>query len=326
MDEGPDPRVVTLGEALVDLIGEPDAAAPHRTVYRARPGGSPMNVAVASARLGSPTAFITRFSTDAFGALLRAHVAAAGVDLRWSEIGPEPTSLAVVTLDEHKNASYGFYRAGTADVAYDPRPRPSLPASVGVGSVTVSLIRDPAREAHRDVVRDHGRRGRSRVVWVVDPNVRPALVDDWGAFARDVDAWAELADVVKVSTEDLEALGATEASAAARWLSFGVAAVVVTAGGDGARLYRPGREPIAVPGRTVAVVDTVGAGDTFTAALCQGLLGQGPPAALPDEAWSQLLRRSVVASSITCTRAGADPPTTAELEAAMATWPDASAG
>ncbi len=321
MTERPDPRAVTLGEALVDLIGEDAGAERGGVVYHARPGGSPMNVAVASARLGLPTAFLTRLSTDAFGTLLREHVTAAGVDLRWAERGSEPTSLAVVTLDRDRNAAYAFYRAGTADVAYDPRPRPTLPTAVTVGSVTVSLLREPARAAFRDVVREHGRAGRGQITWLVDPNVRPALIDDWGAFERDVDAWAELADVVRVSTEDLAALDRDEAQAAARWLDRGTVAVVVTAGPDGARLHRSGRPVLQVPGRSVDVIDTVGAGDTFTAALLSGLVDRPRPGALDDEAWRSVLVRAVAASSITCTRQGADPPTATELDAVSSTNP-----
>jgi fructokinase len=328
------PRVVSLGEAIVDLIGAPDDAR-GGMVYRPHPGGSPLNAAVAAARLGTPTALLTRLSDDGFGSLLRAHLRAAGVDLRLTESGPEPTGLAVVSLDTDGRAAYGFYRAETADVSYDPRPRPPLPASVAVGNATVSLLRPPARDAFREIVAAHGRAsgraagdgdagGRDRpVTWVVDPNARPALWPDADAFRREVDDWATLADVIKTSDEDLTAFGAdgsdaAEAAIAARWFAAGVAAVVVTLGPDGARLHRPGRPVLALAGRRVEVVDTVGAGDTFTAALTTGLADLAPPSELGDDAWTALLRRAVVASSITCTRAGADPPTAAELAAVLA--------
>ncbi len=320
MDAPQDPTVVALGESLIDLIGEVDASG--EVAYHARPGGSPMNVAVAAARLGTPTAFLTRLSTDAFGARLADHVAASGVDLRFAQRGPEPTSLAVVTLDAERNARYAFYRTGTADVAYDPHPRPTLPPSVAVGCVTLSLLLEPARGAFRDVVAASGRAAASgRVVWIADPNVRPALMPDREAFTREVDGWAGLVDVVKVSDEDLEHLGLDEAEAARRWCAEGVRAVVVTAGDDGARLHRPDRPVLAVPGRSVAVVDTVGAGDTFTAGLATGLAAIGGAAldvaALDDASWRSVLERAIAASSITCTRAGADPPTADELAAVL---------
>lgn len=313
----PDPRIVSLGESIVDLIGQADADRGGRTAYHAHPGGSPLNAAVAAARLDTPTAMLTRFSEDAFGALLRDHLGAAGVDLRLAESGPEPTSLAVVTVDAEGRATYGFYRAETADVSYDPRPRPALPPSVSIGNVTVSLLREPSRTAFHDIVRASGRAGRGAVTWVLDPNARPALWSGPDAFGRELAAWVPLIDVLKVSDEDLDYLGGEEATMAAAWLAAGVAAVVVTAGEDGARLYRPDRAPLSVPGRRVEVVDTVGAGDTFTAGLTTGLVAGTHPRELDDAAWTALLRRAVVASSLTCTRAGADPPTAAELAAVL---------
>lgn len=316
-----DPRIVSIGEAIVDLIGDA------RSSYRPFAGGSPLNAAVAAARLGIPTAMLTRFSHDAFGDLLRAHLEGSGVDLSWSERGPEPTSLAVVTLDPEGRATYGFYRAETADVSYDPRPRPVLPPSVQVGNVSMSLLRPPARDAMREIVAAHGRgRGTTdvagatsgRITWVLDPNARPALWPGPAAFAREFATWVPLADVVKVSDEDLAYLGGDESALVAVWLAAGVHAVVVTAGPEGARLHRGDRPVMHVPGRRVAVVDTVGAGDTFTAGLTTGLAGGPPLRELDDDRWRALLRRAVVASSITCTRKGADPPTAAELTAALA--------
>lgn len=312
-----DPRIVSLGESIVDLIGQAEADRGGRTAYHAHPGGSPLNAAVAAARLGVPTAMLTRFSEDTFGAQLRDHLGAAGVDLRLAESGPEPTSMAVVTVDARGRATYGFYRAETADVSYDPRPRPALPPSVSIGNVTVSLLREPSRTAFQDIVRASGRAGSGAVTWVLDPNARPALWSGPDAFDRELATWVPLIDVLKVSDEDLAYLGGAEAARAGAWLAAGVAAVVVTAGEEGARLYRPGREPLKVPGRGVDVIDTVGAGDTFTAGLTTGLADRPHPRELDEAAWTALLRRAVAASSITCTRAGADPPTAAELAAVV---------
>jgi fructokinase len=312
MTQPPEARVVALGEALVDLIGRPDPDGATR--YTALPGGSPMNAAVAAARLGTPTAILTRFSRDAFGALLRAHLQRSGVDLGLAEEGDEPTSLAVATIDARGQASYAFYRAETADAAYDPQPRPTLPTSVRAGNVTISLLREPARSAFFDVVAASGRAGSGQVAWVLDPNARSALWRDARTFAAEVERWAEIVDVVKVSDEDLAFLEVSETEATTRWFAAGIRAVAVTAGGAGARLHRPGAAPLALPGRRVAVIDTVGAGDTFTAALTTSL-ADGFPA--HDAAWRALLERAVCASSLTCSRAGADPPTAAELTAAL---------
>jgi fructokinase len=301
------PRIVSLGEALVDLIGDPASG------YRALPGGSPMNAAVASARLGVPTAMLTRFSRDAFGELLRGHLQRAGVDLSLAQIGDEPTSLAVVTLDPAGVARYAFYRTGSADVSFDPRPRPQLPTSVVVGNVTISLLQPPAREAAFDIVRDHGRAGRGGVAWVLDPNARPALWPDGRAFGRELARWLPLVDVVKVSEEDLDALQLSEGAMVAQAVAAGVSAVAVTAGAAGARLHWRGGPPLHAAAREVAVVDTIGAGDTFTAALTTGLVAAGAAQSLAADTWEGLLRRAVAAAAITCTRAGADPPSAAEL-------------
>ena len=306
------PRIVSLGEALIDLIGDPQSG------YRALPGGSPLNAAVAAARLGVPTAILTRFSRDPFGDHLRAHLQRAGVDLSLAELGDDPTSLAIVTLDAVGGARYAFYRAGSADVGFDPQPRPNLPASVAVGNVSLSLLLPPARDALFEIVSQSGRAGGGRVQWVIDPNARPALWPDPGAFLRELARWLPLGDVIKVSDEDLAALQLSEGEAVERWLAAGLAAVVVTAGAEGARLHRRAGPAIAVPGRSVAVVDTVGAGDTFTAGLTTGLLAAGRANELDASAWRALLTRAVAAASITCTRAGADPPQAAELAALLA--------
>jgi fructokinase len=306
------PRIVSLGEALVDLIGDPLSG------YRALPGGSPLNAAVAAARLGVSTAMLTRFSRDAFGDHLRAHLQRAGVDLSLAQLGDDPTSLAVVTLDAAGGARYAFYREGSADVGFDPQPRPQLPASVSVGNVSLSLLLPPARDAYFDIVRESGRAGSARVQWLLDPNARPALWPDPSAFARELERWTPLIDVIKVSDEDLSALHVSEAEATARWLAAGVSAVAVTAGAQGARLHWRGGPPIAVAGRSVSVMDTVGAGDTFTAGLTTGLVAVGSARELGAAEWRALLTRAVAAATLTCTRAGADPPQAAELAALLA--------
>jgi len=306
-------EIVSLGEALVDLIGDPQRG------YRAIPGGSPLNAAVAAARLGEHCAMLTRFSRDAFGELLRAHLSGSGVDLSLADIGDEPTSLALVTLDPTGEARYSFYRNGSADVNFNPLPRPQLPPSVRVGNLTLSLLLPPARDTFFDIVAGSGRQGCGAVTWVLDPNARPALWPDPNAFAAELQRWLPLVDLLKLSIDDVGSLGGDLNALLQSAFAAGVAAVVVTAGPEGAALHRPERPTLQVPGRQVVVVDTVGAGDTFTAGLTSGLRQHGAPATLSDDAWRALLWRASVAASITCTRAGADPPTAAQLSAALST-------
>lgn len=304
------PEIVSLGEALVDLIGDPQRG------YRAIPGGSPLNAAVAAARLGGRCALLTRLSRDPFGDLLRAHLESAGVDLSFAQIGDEPTGLALVTLDAAGAARYAFYRSGVADVLFDPQPRPELPPSVRVGNLTLSLLGSPAREAYWDLLARTGRAGRrstGAIAWVLDPNARPALWPEPERFAAELDRWLEHVDLLKLSDEDLRFLGGDLVQLLQRAFAAGVHGVVVTAGADGATLHRAEAPPLSVPGRAVAVVDSVGAGDTFTAGLTTGLLQAGDPRQLSEAQWRALLQRANAAAALSCTRAGANPPSAAEL-------------
>ncbi len=299
------PIVACLGEAIFDLIDDGHGR------FTALPGGSPMNVAIACRRLAAPTAFLGRLSRDAMGRRLRRHLEAAGVDLRWAETGDEPTSLALVSLDRGQ-ASYAFYRQGTADVAYDPRPRPRLPATLRTGTFgSLALLAEPSGDAVLDVVRSH-----PSVRWLLDPNLRAGLTGDLASLRARLLDWVTLPQVVKASSEDLAILGMDEDEAAASWLARGPQAVIVTDGADGARLHRAGRPPLAVAAAPVRVVDTVAAGDTFSAALLTGWLDVPELAELSDDGWRALLRRAAQAAAITCSRAGADPPSAEELAAA----------
>lgn len=299
------PIVACLGEAIIDLIDDGDGH------FTALPGGSPMNVAIACRRLGAPTAFLGRLSGDAMGRRLRRHLDAAGVDMRLVETGDEPTSLALVSLEQGQ-ASYAFYRQGTADVAYDPRPRPRLPATLRTGSFgSLALLAEPSGDAVLDVVRSH-----PAVRWLLDPNLRAGLTGDLASLRSRLLDWVALPQVVKASSEDLAILGLGEGEAVATWLARGPLAIVVTDGAEGARLHRPGSPPLAVPAAAVQVVDTVAAGDTFSAALLTGWLDIPDLAELSDDGWRALLRRAALAASVTCSRAGADPPSADDLIAA----------
>lgn len=301
------PVVACLGEALIDLIDDGSGR------FTALPGGSPMNVAIACRRLEVPAAFISRLSVDPMGQRLRRHLEAAGVDLRWAATGEEPTSLALVGL-ERGQASYTFYRQGTADVAYDPRPRPRLPDAVSTGSFgSLALLASPSGDAIADVVRAH-----PKVRWLLDPNLRAGLTGDLASLRSRLLDWVALAQVVKTSAEDLAILGADETEAAAAWLARGPVAVIVTDGAAGARLHRADQPTLSMPAVPVELVDTVAAGDTFSAALLTGWLNVPDLAGLSDEDWRSLLHRAAQAAAITCSRAGADPPTRDELEAAAA--------
>lgn len=305
------PQLVVFGEALVDLKGTGALG------FQGYVGGSPLNVAVAAARLGLPSALATRVSTDFFGEAIVSHLKANGVGLDLLERGPEPTTLAFVSF-EGGGPRYSFRNEGAADLAYTA----NLPWPEGVEAVhfggSVNPLFEPVSGRVLELVRSR-REGR---LLHLDPNVRPTLLGNREVYRARLAPWLPLAHWLKLSREDLEWLwpGADEAATARGWLEAGVSVVVVTDGGEGARLYRRGREPLTARAPRVSVVDTVGAGDTFSGATLAALLERGlaSPGALEaagDEELRAVLEFGARAAAVNCTRAGADPPTRAELEA-----------
>lgn len=308
-------RVALAGEALIDFTGIGDLR------FQGYCGGSPLNTAVAVARLGPATGFVSQLSTDLFGQRLRRHLEANGVDTRFVLSGPAPTTLAFVQPEDGGNR-YVFLADRTADTLYDPDPAPILPAETAfLAFGSVSLLAEPSASSFTSLVEAH----RRRLIVVFDPNVRPSLIADEAAYRRRLEHWVSMAHLVKLSEEDLAYLAGDGSPDAviAGWLESGPAAVLLTLGSSGARVHRRGHDPLAVPGVRVAVADTIGAGDTFTAGAIVRLLelGVADPAglaALTDDDWRSVLRFGIAAAAITCTRPGADPPTRAEVKALLA--------
>ncbi len=305
-------RIAQLGEALIDFTGTGPLA------FQGHLGGSPFNTAVACARLGQPTGFLTQLSTDLFGEALLRHLQENGVDTRFVLRTDAPTTLAFVEHAAGTNR-YAFFRKGAADAGWAPRPPPELPAETAfLHFGSVALLQEPAASAiEATVSASAGRR-----VVVLDPNVRPSLVPDLGAYRARFARWLRMTDLLKLSDEDVELLapGESPAHAADGWLAAGPRAVVITYGASGAILHRAATPPLEVSAPTVAVVDTIGAGDTFTAGLSVGLLMRDVTRAeqlraLSDEAWHDVLRFAAAAAALNCTRAGANPPRLAEVNA-----------
>lgn len=309
-------RVVVAGEALIDLIVGEDPRHP-----TAIPGGSPANTAIALARLGTPVAFLGRFGNDTFGDLLRANLTADDVDLTYAVAATQPTSLAVVTHTP-TGPTYGFHVAGTADWAWQAGELPvELPAdvrAVHTGSLALAL------EPGASVLGRWFAAQRAHRVTSFDPNVRPALVGPRAEYAEKMTALWAVSDIVKVSVEDLGWVSPDlDPLAAARGLQrdLDTPLVVVTLGGDGAIALHKGKthhrraEP-------VAVVDTVGAGDTFTGGLLHWLdendsLTHDGLRGLTGADLDHALEFAITVAGLACTRPGADPPRRAEAEAAI---------
>jgi fructokinase len=307
-----DVSFLVIGEALVDLISEPGSWR-----FEAAPGGSSLNVAVGLAAAGHPVRLACELGGDLFGDLVRAHLARHRVDPADLVTTSAPTSLAFARLDETGAAGYDFRLGWTW------HGRPPLADCLHIGSLGAVLA--PGADAVRAAVAGARRAG---VPVSYDPNVRPALL---GADAKPaIEATVAAADLVKVSRDDLAWLypGDADDRAAARWLPLGPRLVVVTRGAGGAVALAPGFA-IECAAPPIEVVDTVGAGDAFTAGLLSSLARAGAladPTAAPVEA---ALRQATAVASATCLHRGAAPPPAGlvtRLAAAVSTRPIAPTG
>ena len=301
-------KIVCFGEALIDFK---ETAA---LAFQGFVGGSPLNVAVAAARLETPVALASQISLDFLGEAIMLHMKQNGVSDTLITRSPAPSTVAFVA--EHGgDVDFTFLNEGAADTLYDPQPRLTLPESVRFISFgSISLLRDPAARAIVETVTAH----KARCAVVFDPNVRPALIPDKEAYLPLLENALGLAHLVKVSTQDLRWLypDTPPLEAAQSWLGYGPEAIIVTQGSSGTVLLRrEGR--LEVPTPVVRVEDTVGAGDTFMGALMVRLEEQGHHRGfhtLAETAWRDALSFAAAAAALNCTRPGADPPTRAELE------------
>jgi fructokinase len=309
---------VVAGEALMDVFT--GARTPTGVEMDARIGGSPLNVAIGLARLGQPVAFLGGLSTGALGQRLEQALEDEGVSLACVHRSAAPTTLGLVGLDGHGVADYAFYGDGASDRTLPLAALERLPAAaraVHVGSYTM-VVGETGR-TQRQLVE----RARGRLLVSYDPNLRLNVEPDIEVW-RETLAWMlPRIDVLKMSEEDLAALhpGADPEALAARWLAAGVGLVALTRGGDGARAWRRDGAHVAafdVEPICVDVIDTVGAGDTFAAALLARLaeIGAADPAglrALRQDSIRDVLGFASRAAAITCARRGADLPRRAEL-------------
>jgi fructokinase len=301
--------IVVCGEALIDMISNGDGT------QKAAPGGGPFNTARALARLGVPTAFLGRLSDDVFGRELTELLKADGASLQLASIGSEPTTIAMADVDSNGFAEYQFLVQGTSAPNLTPEMVPERfgPEVTALYFGTLGLVLEPmASTLMQLMISEHGRR-----LVMLDPNIRIGLVPD--SEYRDLLHIAiSQSTIVKASEADLAWLypGLDHKQAADRILSEGVSLVVVTLGARGAfGAHRGARLSVDAP--HVAVVDTIGAGDAFGAALMAWLydhdLLRVDLSLSPDELRAALQFACLVAA-LTCARAGADPPTRADLQ------------
>jgi fructokinase len=311
MAGGAERVVVVAGEALIDLV--PGAAGE----LRAHAGGGPFNAARAAARLGTPVSYLGRLSSDRFGVQLRAELTADGVGLDTAVTTEEPTTLALAELGADGSATYRFYVDGTSAPGLTERDVAAvLPARMGVLCVgTLGLVFEPSAQTLERLVAEAG----DDVLVAVDPNIRPAAIDDPDGFRARMARIMRRADLVKASADDLAWLQPGLDPAAAMRAAMGdgdaARAGVVTLGGDGALVVLPSGESIAVAAPPAHVVDTIGAGDAFLGGLLSWWHREGlTRAELSDRARVvDAARFACRVAARTCERAGADPPRLADL-------------
>jgi fructokinase len=301
-------RVLSLGEALIDVVIRPESTQEHV-------GGSLLNVAVGIATLGLPASICAHWGKDTHGELLTKWADSAGVDIVAGTDSAEQTSVAFAHVDDQGRATYEF------DLTWSV---PRLDDLSEYGHLHTGSIAATLEPGGSDVVRVATRMKQHGTV-SYDPNVRPALMKAPEAVVDRVELLVGLSDVVKASDEDLGWLypGEPVEDVMRRWVRTGPAMVVVTRGPWGAyALLANNRDMLHLDQMTVDVGDTVGAGDSFMAGLLSGLLDAdllGSPDArrrLRDADWSAVqpaLHRAVVTSALTVSRSGAYAPTITEV-------------
>ncbi|MGO4783904.1 carbohydrate kinase family protein [Cryobacterium sp. W22_MBD10_FK3] len=296
-------QALVIGEALIDIVRRPGADPVSHA------GGSPMNVAYGLGRLGVPTTLVTRIGADPFGEIIQAHLRAAGVSLLPGSVGDSATSSATAVLDAAGAASYDF------DLRWD-LPAVSLPAPCSlIHTGSIAAILQPGGRAVLSAFTS----APAGTLLSYDPNIRPGIMGSRSDVVRAVEELARAAHVVKMSDEDAAWLypGQSLDQIARDYVAAGVALVAITRGGDGA-LLRAGGATAELAAHPVRVVDTIGAGDSFMSGLLYAiLLGERTEAILQNALGAADLGRlgqtALASAAITVSRAGANPPTVAEL-------------
>src|SRR5438105_10806622 len=304
---------IVCGEALLDVFS--NGVTPTGFAFDARIGGSPFNLALGLARMGQPVGFFGGMASGFVGERLLQALADEGVQTASVARLDAPATLSVVGLDAHGVPSYAFYGERCADRLLPLSALAQVPAAsvFHVGSYT--MVVEPVASTLRALIERE--RGRSLIAY--DPNVRLNVEPDLRRWNEVLDWMVARAHLVKISDEDLALLrpGVAAADIVAQWLAAGVALVVVTRGGEGASAWTA-HQQVEVPAVPCTLVDTVGAGDSFQAALLASLAEQQaltPEAlrGLDAAALSSALSMAARAAAITCSRRGADLPRRTDL-------------
>jgi len=310
--------LLSCGDALVDFL--PVTSVDGRDAAVPVAGGSCLNIAVGMARLGAPAGFVGGISTDLFGRIIADHALGSRVDLRYATRSEHQTTLAFV---RHVGGEpqYAFYDEATASRNWTYR-QGSIPfdeiEAIHVGSTT--LANDKGAAQALAMIEDAG--GSTTISF--DPNCRPNLVRHKARYVDQMNAFAAAADIVRMSDVDFEFLygGGNYGEKAKSLIAAGTSLVVVTRGIRGAQAWHRAAGPVRVEAPAIDVVDTVGAGDSFQAALLFALraIGRIKRGALAEMNAGELYRALSFASAcaaVTCSRVGADPPRQSDVGPAL---------
>ena len=310
--------ILSCGDALIDFV--PVVGADGREAVRPAVGGSCLNVAVGLSRLGAPTGFVGGISTDLFGRMIADHATASGVDISFATRSDRQTTLAFVRIVGGES-QYAFYDAVTAAREWtflrDMIPFDRVEA-LHVGSTT--LVHDQGAAETAALIAD----ARPHATIAFDPNCRPNLVKDIDAYRARISGFAETADIIKMSDIDFTYLYGEDAYAAQApaLLARGPSLVVITRGNEGAQAWHRSAGMVGVEAPKIDVADTIGAGDSFQAALLFALRQLGCIAreklqGITSDELRRALSFASACAAVTCTRAGADPPWQREVTALL---------
>lgn len=308
--------ILCCGEALIDFIPVPGEHA-----YRPCPGGSILNIAVGLGRMQVPVGLLSRLSTDMFGDLLANFLTENHVNLDYCPRIDGPTTLAFVNLPDEsfQEPRFAFYACDAVDRSMMPDDLPiDLKKEIkAIHFGSISLVLEPGATALENLME---RESRRRII-TLDPNVRPAIINNKDQFKQKFLKWVSLVDILRLSVMDLEYLYPNRniEELLQGWFALGISLVILTQGADGVSGYMANGEKVFIPSQKIQVKDTVGAGDSFFSAALTWLYENGllvNRLALMQTTQMQFtdcLSFASRAAAINCTREGANPPYKSEM-------------
>jgi fructokinase len=311
--------ILCCGEALIDMI--PQAKDGGQGAFVPLPGGAVFNTAIALGRLGCEVGLLSGLSRDMFGTILSESLKSSHVRTDLAIFSDRPTTLAFITLRDGQ-AQYSFYDEGSAGRMIAAHDLPQLPGDLSAlyfGGI--SLACEPCAETYAHLLE----RAAEQSVVMIDPNIRPGFIADAGRYRLRLQRMMRRADIVKISDEDLEWLHPQPEPLDAkigRIRELGPSIVILTRGAAGAMAWTVDGSSVSVGARSVKVVDTVGAGDTFNAGTLAalqfgGLLSRERLRSIDKDAMAAALTLGVDVAAVTVSRAGANPPWRHELNGAL---------